>query len=344
MSEFEQALLPDAEKQRLCRRLLEEFGVGQIQVRGDEMIHGCVLPFGQHSNQAKEPTASLNWKKLTYRCLGTCDAGGGLLWFIATCRGTNVNDARKWLDRETGFGPDDMPLSTLLAYFDAIYNPERVERPPIPHMDASILAPYCKIHPYLTEIRGIPEKNIIRHQVGYGIFRCWLGGEKWVESERILIPHFWKGDLTGWQTRRLIKDGTAKYLASPDLPKDRTIYSAAEGKEVIVVESPMSVVAKSHVCPTMSATFGAGLTDHQIRLLGRYRKVVLFFDSDLAGWIATEKVAEALQNYSDVWVADNPWNEDAGGLPDEETLKALDGAIPWSLWSRPDEVRVWEAA
>lgn len=343
---FEQALLPDFEKEALCRRLLEEFGAGHIRVRDDEMIHGCLLPFGRHSNQDKEPTASLNWRKLTYKCLGSCDAGGGLLWFIGHCRGVSGQEARKWLDAETGYGPDDMPLSTLLAYFDAIYNPARPERAPIPRMDASVLDPWLVIHPYLTEIRGIPEANIIKHRVGYGSFRCWLGGDHWVESERIVIPHFWRSSLTGWQTRRLIKDGTSKYLSSPELPKDETIY-ALDGWEqtpAVVVESPMSVVAKAHLCPDMVATFGASVTDRQVRLLSNCRRVTLFFDNDEAGWKATEQVGEALGAYTDVWVATNPWNEDAGGLPDEEVGKAIEGAVPWSLWSRPTEVATWEEA
>lgn len=333
MPTFEAALLPDAEKERLCRQLLAEFGVTHIRIGGDgeELIHGCVLPFGKHSNQHSEPTASLNWKKLVYRCLGSCDAGGGLLWFIGMCRGTSGTDARKWLDDETGLGPDEQSLGALLAYFDAVYNPRVCQRPPMPKMSASVLDPWLAIHPYLTEVRGIPEANIIQHRVGWD-----------PQSNRIVIPHFWKGDLVGWQTRRLAKDGSPKYKASPDLPRENTIFAYdATRPHAVAVESPMSVVAKCHVLP-LEATFGNAVTPRQVRLLSQHQRVTLFYDNDEAGWKATEQVGEGLQPYCDVRVAENPWNEDVAGLPDEVVVDLVRDAIPWALWKRPTEVKVWK--
>lgn len=342
---FEAALLPDTEKERLCRSLLAEFGATRIKVGGDgeELIHGCLLPFGKHKNQDVEPTASLNWKKLVYKCLGSCDAGGGLLWFIGLCRGTSGNDARRWLDSETGLGADGMSLSALLSYFDSVYNPQHCMAPPMPKMNASVLDQWLAIHPYLTEIRGIPEANVMKHRVGYGTFRV-RRGEDWVDSERIVIPHFWRGTLVGWQTRRLLKDGTPKYQSSPDLPRESTIYAYDPTRpHVVVVESPMSVIAKSHVLP-LEATFGNAVTPKQTRYLSHHPRVTLFFDNDEAGWTATEKVGEALQPYCDVRVADNPWNEDVAGLPDEVVADLVRDAVPWSLWNRPKHVKVWEAA
>jgi DNA primase len=335
MPAFEAALLPDADKERLCRSLLAEFGVTRIRVGGDgeELIHGCVLPFGKHQHQDAEPTASLNWKKLVYKCLGSCDAGGGLLWFIGLCRGTSGNEARKWLDSETGMGADGMSLSALLSYFDAIYSPKLCTAPPMPKMSVAVLDRWAYIHPYLTEIRGIPEANVVRYRVGWD-----------PDANRIVIPHFWKGSLVGWQTRRLLKDGSPKYKASPDLPRESTIFDYDPARDhAVIVESPMSVVAKSHVLP-LEATFGNAVTPKQIRYLSHHPRVTLFFDNDEAGWTATEKVGEALQAYCDVRVADNPWNEDVAGLPDEVVAELVRTAIPWSLWSRPKQVKIWRAA
>jgi len=335
---FEPALLPDDEKLALCRALLAELGVTTLRKQGDELIHACPLPWATHRDQAKNPTASLNFKKLTFRCLGSCDAGGGLLWFIAMTKGTSASSARDWLNEQTGLvGYDDATtLVALLAHFDAVYDRTRKERPPLPFMSETILDPWLLIHPYLTEVRGIPVENVMRFKVG------WNRNEN-----RIVIPHFWLGRLTGWQTRRLLSDGTPKYLSSPDFPRAETLFDYdGSAKVAVVVEAPMTVVSKAHLGDTRigqahwEATFGASVTEEQVRLLTIHPRVALWFDNDEAGWGATRKVAEALSPYSDVWVVDSPWVQDAGDLPDEvATLMLTEHLIPWSVWSPPRSPR-----
>src|SRR5205814_1612981 len=146
-----------------------------------------------------------------------------------------------------------------------------------------------------TEGRHIPADTLMKFNVGYGEFKLMVGDD-FVKSERIIIPHFWKGDLVGWQTRRLNKrDGTPKYSSSQDLPKDATIYNYyGAAKPAVVVESPMSVLSKVHCHPGIEATFGAKVTDRQLELLSRHSETTLWFDNDDAGWEATEKVAYEL--------------------------------------------------
>lgn len=342
---FEAGLLPDSEKERLCRSLLAEFGVTRVRTHDPkgELIHCCALPW----HDERHPSASLNYKKLTYRCLG-CDSGGGLLWFIGSCRGETGVEARQWLDDQTGTGADEQTLSALLDFFDAVYAPRQgVDLSPIPRMAQRILEPWMLIHPYLTDPapdgRNIPEANIMAFQVGYAPdYPVHVDAERRVTSHRIVIPHFWRDALVGWQTRRIINDGTAKYLSSPDFPKDKTIFNYRPDTLAVVVESPMSVIAMADRCPDMEATFGASITDKQVRLLAEHRRVILWFDNDAAGWKATDVVAEVLSAYTDVRVVDNPWNADAADLVKygmgavAEALIA--DAVPYSVWQRPPTV------
>jgi DNA primase len=343
---FEVGLLPDSEKERLARSLLAEFGATHVRVGGDgeELIHGCLLPFGNHSDQDLNPTASLNWKKLTYNCLG-CGAGGGLIWFIGLCRDESGERARKWLEDQTGTGADEQSLASLLDYFDAVYQRQRHVDAPMPRMDAKVLTPWLAIHPYMTEQRGIPEDTLMAFRVGYGVLRVRVGANQFVDSHRIVIPHFWRDTLVGWQSRRLVKDdGTSKYLSSPDFPKDRTIFNYdARAREVVVVESPMSVLSKAHLDPHIEATFGGSTPDKQVRLLSMHRKVVLFMDNDEAGWNATRRLGDALEAYSSVWVASNPYAADPADLDDEAYMHALDEAVPYALWSQPATLEAWAA-
>lgn len=162
-------------------------------------------------------------------------------------------------------------------------------------------------------------------------------------SERIVIPHFWKGNLVGWQTRRLGKDGTPKYLSSPDFPKDSTLYNYdAKARTAVVVESPMSVLAAADDEAHYEGTFGAKVTDIQVRLLTMHPRLILWFDNDEAGWKATARVADAALAYCDVWVVDNPWDEDAGGLPRAERERLLaEHLVPYATWRPPTTIREW---
>ncbi len=326
--------LPPEEKERLCRSLLAEFGVTHVKVGGrGELIHGCILPFGNHTDQDRNPTASLNFEKLVYHCFG-CASGGSILWFVGLMRDISGTEARRWLVQQTGLGEDQESLSVLLEYFDAVYSKDRgMPETPMPKMDKKILKPWELIHPYMTEDRGIPEDVLIRFNVGYGLIR-----HRGIDSHRIIIPHFWEGDLVGWQSRRLVDDGTPKYLASPDFPKDRTLYNyRRRADEAVIVESPISVLSKDHVSH-LEATFGAQVTDKQRRLISMHSKITLFFDNDEAGYTATHQMGEFLMRYCDVYVAKNPWNGDPADMTDGEYVDCIRGAVSYALWNSPTEL------
>jgi DNA primase len=323
---FGAADLADSEKRQLCEDLLVQFGALNVrETSTGELIHSCVLPFGGHRNGDAHPSARLNYQKLTYICDG-CGNSGGLLWFIAVCSNSTGEEARKWLNKQAGTGSEVQDLSNLLTYFDQLYQTKSADESPLPSLSPAVLDPWMWIHPYLTEFRGIPEATIEHFKVGWN-----------PDTNRIVIPQFWRGQLVGWQTRRLLNDGTPKYQNSPDFPKDKTLYNFDQTRSrAIVVESPMSVLAKYHLTPEIEATFGANVTDRQVRLLTIHREVVLFMDNDSAGWSAVERMAPALLPYSNVLVAANPWAEDAAGLSEVDYMRCIEEAIPYALWTRPD--------
>lgn len=334
---FEASALDDGSKEQLCRDLLSEFGVNRVKATPKgELIHSCPLPFGGHRNGDKNPSASLNYRKLTFKCLG-CGNSGGLLWFIASCRGETSEEARTWLNDQTGMGQSVMELGNLLKVLDQLYAGPVDERPPIPRYDRSVLRPWTwnLQHPWMTDPppdgRGIPSSTLDKFGVGYA-------EEYFDGTERIIIPLWWKGELVGWQARH-VGDGDHpdKYRNSPDFPRDRVIFNYENGDRhsAIVVESPASVLRHHHHRSEMQATFGANVTDDQIRLLQRYQRVLLWFDNDPAGWKATERVGGQLAPYNTVWVVNYPGREDPADLDDGPVDFFVEEAIPFALWKSP---------
>jgi hypothetical protein len=366
MSFFEAAMLPDASKLALCQELLAEFGanVQRINDRSGEMIHGCLVSPGLHRDQDTNPTASLNYQKLTYNCLG-CGSSGGLLWFIATCRGESSLEARRWLERVAGLGGQVMELDALLRFLDAVY--ARPAATPIPTYSEKLLGAWAYSHPYLLEDRGISEEMYQRFRLGWD-----------PTTDRVVLPHFWRGKLVGWQTRKLpfewrsmsvgddsplIHSGMAnapKYHSSPDFPKDSTIFNYQPGASTVVMEAALSAMTHEPVFHC-EAVFGATVTDLQIRRLVKHDEVILWMDNDRAGWDAVlghpeekptkekpegkERVpgmAELLSAYTGVRVVDSPWQQDPQALPTDAAAELKDAAVPWSIWRPPKQLYCFE--
>ena len=349
MKVFAPVNLPDSEKQTLCETLLEEFSIPVVRITNKGEMH-VPCPFGIHKDQDKNPTGSINYHKLAYKCLG-CQASGSLLWFVASLRHETIVEAREWFNKTTGLNGQVMELPDLLKLFDALYAEDKKEKAPIPRYSKKVLEPWMFIHPYMTDPvedggRGIDEETYKHFLIGYADdYR--VGANK--TSERIIIPHIWNKELVGWQTRRLLDDGTPKYLNSPDFPKEQTLFNYDDTFDtVVVVESPMSVIRHYPEIPNIVSTFGASVSNEQIRLLKRFSNVVLWMDNDVAGWTAVqgsgkgryrkEGMAEKLAPFTNVLVVDNPYNADPADLDTNWVKGLIELALPYSVWQPPKEL------
>lgn len=349
-SDFEVVLLPYDVKEEMCLSLLAEFGADRVKKSGDELVHRCVMPWHDDRN----PSARLNVEKLTYKCW-SCDSGGGLLWLIKTLRrGTSTKDAFDWVSSTTGLDGDD--LEAFADLIDAMTAEDSTYRAPMPSFSRRVLDPWAITHPWLTDPRqqggrGIPEANVEALEMGYA--EAYPLDDKGRTSERIIIPHFWHDRLVGWQSRRLLDDGTPKYLSTEDFPKDETIFRPPSGDTIVVVEAPMSVARHLHHQP-VAATFGASVTDAQVRLLAVYDRVILFPDPDTAGWrwitgaideeTGEERLSlvDRLEPYTDVDVVQTDWAVDAADMDDETMAELVAEAVPAALWEQPERLRCWD--
>lgn len=340
--------LPDEHKAQIAKDVLDALGIQVKRQIRDELIIPC--PVGMfHADQERNPTAALSASKLLFHCLG-CQSSGTILWLIATVRGDiTVDEAREWLMGEAGL-TRAVGLPDMLSFFDALYTPK--SRPPMPVYSPRMLERW--------EAHGIPDyilndRQIPRHTaLTMGI--CldpdgFIGPPEARErtGPRAVIPHYWRGDLVGWQSRRLPgADPTApKYLSTPGFPRDETIFDYRPlREEVVVVESPMSQLRHQHHSD-VEATFGAVVTDEQIKHLVNGRsKLIWFMDNDPAGWRAVagrtfngrffpgapERASRWCQN----WVVQSPFAADPADMSDElYDLLVHEHAVPWQVWEQP---------
>lgn len=343
--------LSDIQKRELCIALLEEFGATSVHetVKG-ELQHRCTLPLGGHTDR-NSVTASINYRKLVFKCY-VCKNQGGVLWWIATNRHEDIDKSRAWLAGAAGI-TEVMDLDQLQNLLTALMAPRRRAADPIPTYDERVLAEWRKweiFHPYLTLPaaeggRECPEQTLERFKVGY----CDHDAD-WHYQQRLILPLHWRGALVGWQARRLDPDDPdqTKYRNSPDFPRDRTLYGDVDAKDIVLVESPLSVLRHAHHLP-MVATLGASVSDLQIPLLHRYRRITLFYDNDTAGWDALRGTKDVpglfdrLGPFCDLRVVENPFaGADPADLSDAEMGYLVETAIPYVRWRRPTQLAVYE--
>jgi DNA primase len=368
---FEASLLPDAIKLQLCQDLLSEIGAERVRAPNakKEIIHSCPIP-NAHRNGDRNPSASLNYERLAFNCLG-CGAQGGLLWFIAVTRGVETDEAFRWLGDQTGVGGRSMDGKRVVEILEAIFAKQETRPEPVNFYPDSALTPWTfpVTHPYMTHMgsfgkikcRGIPEENCQRFKIGYAenYPMGWARGEdgellldddgKKVPlppQERIIIPLYWEGRLLGWQARAIRpEDANPKYKNSVNFPRDRVLYGwPGPDQDIVLVESPMSVLRHCHHQP-MVASFGKHLTEPQLRILHKARSITLWFDPDAPGWKGTQHAITELRRYVPLRVVDWKYRDtDPADLPDEVVDERVANAMPWSLWKWPgyESLKKWE--
>lgn len=304
---------------------------------------------------------------LTGNCF-SCGSGMGLLALIKTCRGIDEFRAHDWVMSSTGLGGSDFDLAAAHAILDALEAPEAPPEP-MPYMSPRILAPWQKVvHPYLTEPRsasgrGIPYQNVVDLGIGYAdqypLGKGADGRDRY--SKRIVIPHYFKGKLVGWMTRRLFDDGTPKYLNSGGLPRDRTIHGYDPDREVaVLVEAPISRARHYHHLP-MESTMGDMVTERQRWLLAHHKVVVCWPDPDEEAWGQllghdveewhrgetrirhVPGLIELMEPYVEFRVVPSDWSVDPADLDDDALAEEMVAAsVPGALWAPPSRLRCWE--
>ena len=333
MIKHEFAHLTSAERRILCYDVLNSLGAQNMRESGDEIWHSCLLPFGLHAHGDRNPACSINWEKMVVNCF-VC-GGGGFGWWVSHVKGfDHAGEARQWVAKQSVVAADDgEALSRIGEFLDELAKPKQTAyKPPLPRYAPSVLDPWRFTHPYLIEYRHVPEQTIIEMQVGWN-----------AAQSQVIIPHFFRDTLVGWQARNLgnIGPDRPKYKSTPDFPKDRTLYNFSERYDrPVIVESPMSVLRHRHHCPQMMATFGAQVTIDQMTLaMSKGMAPILWFDNDLAGWNATRTVGTWMMDRGPVDVIVNPYEGDPADLPDELFEQVLaEHRVPFALWQQPTEV------
>ena len=295
-----------------------------LQPRGGS-LWGC-CPF--HSE--KTPSFHVLPDKQLCYCFG-CKKGGGVINFIMEEENLSFPDAVRFLARranmpvpEEEHSDESRLRSHILSlnrdaarfYYDQLYSPkgapvlEYMKNRKITRRNATNFGLGASADEWdglLTAMRkkGYGDGELLASGLA---IRGKNGGLYDKFRKRLIFPIIdVRGDVLGFGGRIISKDDPgAKYMNTPETivySKRRVLYGLNLAKKskrsnIILVEGNIDVVMLHQAgFDNACASMGTALTTEQLQLLSRYTKeIVLCYDNDDAGKVATQKALTLLNN------------------------------------------------
>lgn len=337
-------LKADAQYQEYLRRLdaravLDYYGVEndreEVSHNGEtEVIHSCLLDRidRHHNNGDQNPSAACNLDKKLYICYSYW--GGDMFHLMQKLEDKDSFEDILPLVTQflAGATLDQSEFEREVAALTAALSGKNYAAD-LPSYSKRVLTPWAFVHPYLHE-RGIDSETASRLQIG------------WREDDnRIIIPHFWQGNLVGWQARAVPDrphqwPGTVndkpKYKSTSGFPKSDTFYYDHSRPfptygTVLLVESPFSVIKATALgldIPVL-ASFGSKVSKTQTDMLLDYDTVYLWADPDPAGQIMERTVMNRLADHPGLHVVTPDSGKDLADCTSlHEVQHKIDTAVP----------------
>lgn len=320
--------------------LIEEYL--PLKKAGKNYVTNC--PFHKDDSPSFYVSPDLN----IFHCFG-CGKSGDIITFVMEFEKVPFPEALRILARKAGIeigrykGENDI-LYSIHDFASDFYHKELLKSE--------------KVLDYLKR-RGFGKDSIEEFQLGFappgsnfiakakkefkiedliksGLAKKHNGRIKDTFFVRLLFPLFsTSGKIIGFGGRKLSKKGP-KYLNSPDTPihkKGKNLYSLWHAKEeirktekVILVEGYFDFLSlyKAGIKNAV-ACLGTSLTTDQAELVSRYAKeVILFFDEDTAGKIATlRSLGMLLEEGIDVKIRQGGQGKDPDEIISKQGIEAF---------------------
>lgn len=237
--------------------ILYDLGVEVIRESGDELIAKCPQHLQRTGREDAHPSWSMNTETYVHHCF-SCGYSGTLNSLYRDLLG-EVPEDLEW----------ELSKQSVIASVSRVREPEHKA----PEVNEWVLSQYVGVPGPLLERRRIRRES------------ADFFGVRWDRTNGVwVIPiRDIDGGLMGFQYRQ-----KGIVLNNPTgMEKSKTLFGMHLFKDentITVVESPLDAVRFWNIGVPAVATFGAGVSEEQVRLLSRYFTVVIIaMDDDAAG-------------------------------------------------------------
>lgn len=301
--------------------VLDNLGIRVSRVDGNEHFASC--PLSSHTGDDRNPSFSVNDEKKVYSCFA-CGGSGTIPNLVMDIENMAWQESLDWLAEFSDVVADDHN-AFMRQIKDSLSPKIEVDQPnPIPWYSPRIISEWSDTETDWFEKRGINSdtRQLLRlgfdpehERMSRNVNNSYIG-------PAIIVPHFFGGQLCGWQERWL-DDGRprwiGKYTNTEGFPKKHTLYNydrSMASDQVIVVEGSLTVARLVQLGYNAVGTFGASVSDEQWNMLLGFNDVFLSFDNDDAGYKAMVRGINHLRKRTNVWVIDPPEHKRGADLAD----------------------------
>lgn len=250
------------------RATLERLGI-EGRESGDELVAACPQHLARTGRTDAHPSWSINLSTGLFLCF-SCGYRGSLYTLVMDIEGApDIQTAREFVVKGS--------LRNTLSRIPGAYVPAR-PRSGVPEFE---LSGYSPPPLWACRQRDVDAASCAHYGVLWDLYE-----ESWILPIR---DH--DGLLMGWQEKSQV--GRMFRNHPPGVKKSSTLfgYHVFEGGQMIVVESPLDAVRLHSVGLTGAvATYGAIVSQQQIRLMTAADEVVMALDADAAGRKASREL------------------------------------------------------
>ena len=285
--------------------VLEGLGVDVHKVHGDEINGRCPVHHKVKGRESSRNSWYLNVDSGLWHCF-TCGARGNLSQLLSEL---TDDPAALWSVQSHLITTGLRRLTPDEAQYDPYVKPD---------VDWVRYAKFAPVPQSVIDYRNFDPE--VAHRFGV----------RWDPEEKATIVPIVSplGELRGWQAK---KTGWVRNLPE-GVNKSTTLFGIerAFGEVGLLVESPLDIVRFHSVYDDMHvncvSSFGANVSDEQIRLMTRFRKLIIAMDNDKAGESETRRLAKILPSFREGvrwwhYAPDDP--KDIGECSDSQILRGL---------------------
>jgi 5S rRNA maturation endonuclease (ribonuclease M5) len=275
-------------------KILDRLGIEHSQ-RGRELMGKCPGHRKATGREDHNPSWSINEETGAHHCF-SCGYKGSILTLVADLlQLENLDDAKSWISANA---PVD--LEALSQELAALRRESNIYVPrPVPMSEAR-LAVFSDPPEWALKERALSLEACLHHKV-----RWENQTDAWITPIR--DPEDFH--LLGWQQKG---QGNRYFRNRPaGLKKAGTLfgiehYADLSLNDMIVVESPLDVVRLTSIGIRGGvSTFGASVSDEQIKLMRRAERIVIAMDNDDAGRKSNSHILKVLRRYGmECWFFD----------------------------------------